>query len=539
MGIPYYFATIARTYPGVLHKVKPRACDYYLIDFNGTIHVSARSLLTTHDGEYDDGFERLVYERVWKYTLDCASNLQPSTEVGMYVDGVAPIAKICQQRKRRYLSVLKRHMQGDVTTWDTNAISPGTAFMTRMEAYLQHQARYGSPNGVRMTLSPSSEQGEGEHKLFARVASIPNSSSVYIHGLDADLIMLSLMSHHPNIYLVREPSTPADGDAFTYVDIDRLRCGLLASLRDTHGWDIPDAAHQDAYCDAARRVVETYVVSCFVLGNDFIPHPPALSLRNNGHTRLLRAAKAAWRRWPDGAVTEDGTGVHMPFVAALLAELARDEDDVMWRANRDYLRCRPTESRDESKDAYAVRDENKHPLAAAMYSSPMQRWRQLYYKHLFFTRATDTSVIAHACRDFLTGICWTYSYYRRLPKPFDWCYRHGYAPTLLDLSNHLAATAGEWQKMQDEWRQLYRTPEWLNPTVQLMCILPPESHHLLPAAARECVGSHSGGLAYMYPRPGKYPIQTYMHTHMWECHPVLPAIDFGWVAEMWNDFARK
>jgi 5'-3' exonuclease len=136
-------------------------------------------------------------------------------------------------------------------------------------------------------------------------------------------------------------------------------------------------------------------------------------------------------------------------------------------------------------------------------------------------------VIAQACNEYITGLCWTYAYYKRLPKPFDWYYPYGYPPTLLDIANYLQGTVHEWQVLQDKWKDTHRKPIWLEPTVQLLCILPKDSSHLVPGKYRDWMTDHKYGLAYMY--PSEYPIQTYMHTHLWECVPVLPPIDVHWI----------
>lgn len=538
MGIPLYFHTITKTYGGVIHTSKPRSCDWYFFDYNGAIHHAAQSVLASRESPVEEAeqeaFEKEIHHAVWDYTQTCVSVASPKHNIGIFIDGVAPIAKINQQRKRRYLSYQRHRLLGTRPIWDTNAISPGTAFMLRLHAFLRARIRE-DDHQSKYQLSGADEPGEGEHKIFAQIASLPSHDSVFIHGLDADLIMLSLMSHHRNIVLMREPTWPfqaeATSEGFLYLDVDAFRQGLLDHLHTEYKWPVSSDALADAYCEDAKAIIETYVVLCFLLGNDFLPHAPTLSLKKNGYEEILRAAKDTFDIFPMGAVVSavaSPNRVFVPFIADVITRLAKHEDGKIMKINEDYLRKKPSMKADTA-DAYPLLEETKDKLASMIHqSSQPKRWRSLYYKHLFFVRMDDTSVIANACDSFVQGVCWTYAYYKRLPKPFDWYYPYGYPPSLLDLSNHLQGSSPQaWEDLQTQWSEEHRTPKFLDPAVQLLCILPLESQHLIPYKYRSWMTDHNHGIAFMFPKT--YAIQTYLHTHLWECVPVLPPLDIPWI----------
>ena len=52
------------------------------------------------------------------------------------IDGIAPASKMKQQRQRRYKSALERKYSSD-HSWNTNAISPGTYFMSKLNLSLK------------------------------------------------------------------------------------------------------------------------------------------------------------------------------------------------------------------------------------------------------------------------------------------------------------------------------------------------------------------------------------------------------------------
>jgi 5'-3' exoribonuclease 1 len=296
MGIPHYFHIITKNYPGIIHTTVPCKCDHYFLDFNGLIHHSAHEILEEHknkmskDNTYlfdKNAFEQEMLDDCWKYFNKCVSVSKPNSMVHICIDGVAPIAKINQQRKRRFLSVYQAQLKGDKRIWDTTAISPGTQFMLKLKSYISAKIR-DTPSKCIYYLSGADEAGEGEHKIMARIASLRSDENVFIYGLDADLIMLSLLSHHPHIYLMREPqhsgsklniASDNTENGFIYLDIHALRIALIQELQMTYNWPVNDNCRVDPYCTDAKNYIETYIVLCFLLGNDFLPHIPCLSLK--------------------------------------------------------------------------------------------------------------------------------------------------------------------------------------------------------------------------------------------------------------------
>ena len=68
--------------------------------------------------------------------------IKPTTIMYIAFDGVAPVAKLEQQRNRRYksylLTFLKNEFEKQPDTWDKTAITPGTNFMENLANYTKH-----------------------------------------------------------------------------------------------------------------------------------------------------------------------------------------------------------------------------------------------------------------------------------------------------------------------------------------------------------------------------------------------------------------
>lgn len=512
-----------KNYPKILHVTTPLACSDFFVDFNGAIHHVANEVLLEEHDDYDHS----IINKSWDYLQDCINIVKPTTMVHVCTDGVAPIAKIYQQRKRRYLSVWRNQQSGLVGNqkqWDRNKISPGTSFMTQLNAFIRQSIRDRDTSlDIHYYFSGSDEVGEGEHKIFSRIASLPQHSKIIIHGLDADLIMLSLISHHPNVYLMREPSGSykdmRTNDGFMYVEIDTLRYALLNDLKIHYAWPITDQMLGDVYSDDANKVIETYVVICSILGNDFLPHPPTLPLKKNGHERLLQAARDAW--YTCGNLIMPGCNINFRFVAEVLKHLSQTEDGDMWKYNEEYMKRRPFESKEDPLDAYPLI--NKDEVCKVIYHNVPSKWRTYYYKHMFNTKLHDTTVVSIASKLFIQGIVWVYRYYKRHPKDAQWYYPYNYAPSLRDLFNF---SAGLTQSDEADMVASFNTPAsqgFLHPFTQLLCIMPIQSSHILPKKVRDIMHDAEKGCKYLFPIG--FHIQTYMKMHLWECVPVLPFLN--------------
>lgn len=574
MGIPTYFRVITQTYAGIIRYSSPETCNHFFIDFNGLIHQAAHNILDSanieHNSELNDEdskkIENEIIEKTWDYLNTCIIYAKPQNSTYACIDGVAPIAKMSQQRKRRYLSVLHNKITNTKAIWDRNAISPGTAFMLSLESYMNKQLREKGTSCKLNYLSGSTKPGEGEHKIFNILSGISKHEVAVIYGLDADLIMLSLISHHPKIYLMREPqhvekdihkndvhkAGSASDTAFVYLDVHLLRVYLLHELVHTYYWDISNEVLNDPYCNEANDIIESYVTMCSLLGNDFLPHIPSLSLKKNGHSRLLFAIKNAWVKTQNGPPVASGK-INLELLKELLKDLSKDENEIIFKMNEEYLKKKPftdaSKAADDPIHCYAIQQKNKDKLAQYLYDTKCNAWRIHYYKHLFHCRLHDMITVNNASEQFIKGIYWVYHYYKQLPKDSHWVYPYNYSPTVLDLSNYLQGSIDKFYTIQHDWLRISKNKktaslsnayvtksqyaavsqimedddEFVSSYIQLLSILPPESVDLLPRSYQKYMTDPAYGCMHMFPR--SYPVQTYLKTHLWECTPVLPPLD--------------
>mmetsp|Transcript_28175 Transcript_28175/g.84760 ORF Transcript_28175/g.84760 Transcript_28175/m.84760 type:complete len:1539 (+) Transcript_28175:214-4830(+) len=151
--------------------------------------------------------------------------VRPKKLLFLAVDGVAPRAKLNQQRSRRFGAAKETKAAKDEATvhgeavddlnpFDRNCITPGTAFMARigekLRGYIrQKMARDPAWSRLAVVFSGADVPGEGEHKIMQYIRSHRDVTSNEptrhcMYGNDADLIMLALATHEPNFTLLRE-----------------------------------------------------------------------------------------------------------------------------------------------------------------------------------------------------------------------------------------------------------------------------------------------------------------------------------------------
>ena len=360
MGIPSYFSNIVKQYKNVIKKLAglPQIHNLYM-DTNGLIYDAVRVVGSNH-GMSDDDYESKIIQCVCAKIDEYLLMFRPTNKVLIAFDGVAPVAKLNQQRERRYKSwftgvvektILRKNAlldpllipatgaSGDTKAWNTSSITPGTRFMTKLNSRMQdYCAEKGREIGshVLYIYTGSDVPGEGEHKIFEYIREngvYHRDTTTLIYGLDADLIMLCLNHLHisQNIYLYRDTpefiqsldSTLSSTDQF-YLDIPAFACSLEAVMRET---TTPLLANKNSgsYTSDSTTVtanvafdtvsscitpsviaaIDDYIVMAFMLGNDFMPHFPSLNLRTNGMTVLLQTYANMFRASKEYLVARD------------------------------------------------------------------------------------------------------------------------------------------------------------------------------------------------------------------------------------------
>ena len=480
----------------------------------------------------DERFEEELIKLVCYKIDEYITTVKPKRTVFIAFDGVAPVAKLEQQRNRRYKSYLtakimatceEQNQSRAAAIWDKTAITPGTAFMKKLGEEVRYhfegkEKQYGIENFI---VSSSDEVGEGEHKIFQyiRTEKTKHSAQVSIvYGLDADLIMLAL-NHLPvskQIYLYRE--TPEF--------IKSLNRDLEPN--EAYFFNIPKLAQiirgdMNNYKCVSRKQESNrlydYIFLCFFLGNDFMPHFPSVNIRNKGIHIMLAAYKSILGGTSQNLT--DGKKIYWVNVKKLVEYLAEiehtniiDEYNTRSRLER---RTYPSKTLQEKMDKL-----DKIPTkqrGVEKFIDPYNKWWQTrYYKALF-----DVDINKHwkrqICTNYLEGLEWTMNYYTSGCKDWRWSYKYKYPPLWKDLLAYIPS----WDTTMIEKNDRIA----VQPLVQLAYVLPRPSLKLLPRSIED-------SLLEKY--SDKYPLDCKIYwsfcKYLWEGHVDLPHIDIEVLEEL-------
>ena len=215
MGVAYYFSYIIKNHISTITKLSSNKIkiDNLYLDCNSLIYDAVYKMDSSISNE---NMTNEIISQVIQKIKEHILTLKPTNSVFIAFDGVAPVAKVEQQRSRRFKSIYQNTISRTITKstspdpWNTTAITPGTLFMKTLDERVKNAFINPSMFHLQSILfSGSNEYGEGEHKIFKHIRDYPEdhaNANTIIYGLDADLIMLSI-NHLPiasNIYLFRE-----------------------------------------------------------------------------------------------------------------------------------------------------------------------------------------------------------------------------------------------------------------------------------------------------------------------------------------------
>ncbi len=316
-------------------------------------------------------------------------------------------AKEKEEDKAELLKLLKQQNGGSLPidsleavakkAFDSNSITPGTPFMDILAESLRYWCAYKLNTdpawaNMKIIISDASVPGEGEHKImdFVRAQRAspnhdPNTRHV-IYGLDADLIMLSLATHEPHFRVLREDvffqdskarlckicgqkgheASACKGEAkkkdgefdekdtehtqkpFIWLHVSVLREYLAVEL------DVPNLPFR---WDLERAIDDWIFLCCFV-GNDFLPHLPALEIRENGINTLT----ALWKDnlpYMNGYVTKDGH-VDLERAQFIMSGLAKQEDAIFRRRKQQEDRREENNKRRKLQEQGRARNDSRN-----------------------------------------------------------------------------------------------------------------------------------------------------------------------------------
>jgi 5'-3' exonuclease len=449
MGIPYYFYNIYKKYNEddlIIdeYQIKNmKNISYLFFDYNSLIHPCSQIDFQTDNWDDEVILNTIIYTR---YIISIIG----AKEVYIMIDGIPPMGKMIQQRERRYKSYfLKKNSKDEF--WDSNCISPGTKFMKKLRVELDKL----SDELKNIHISDSLEVGEGEHKITKILNTLNaseqgNDGKVIIYGLDADLIMLSLMNKQSDkIILVRDNKQT---NTFNYVDISKLKRCIYK-----------DISLELKFNSDINRIIQDYIFICFLVGNDFIGNIPSLTIKDNGINVVIKCYIKTINKYKNYIIKNGDTQnafedkVNKDILVDFIGELSNLED-YYYKKIYKYTEYKDDLPKNESIYYYTDNyiDFSKSP----------NEYKRAYY--LYYNNSCSKKNIDDYCKEWLKTIYWIYGYYNN-HSHCNWNYYYKYkeSPFISDIYNYLKKTEFKFEKIVED--------KPIDIKEQLLFILPEES----------------------------------------------------------------
>ncbi|KAK0166620.1 hypothetical protein PV327_004112 [Microctonus hyperodae] len=328
MGVPKFARFICERYPCILELLNdyqiPEFDNLYL-DMNGIIHCCS------HPNDADAHFritEETIFKNIFHYLEILFRTIKPQKLFFMAVDGVAPRAKINQQRSRRFRAAKEAELveararaRGETISeeskFDSNCITPGTLFMAKLTEQLKYFVTYKVSTDklwqkCQIILSGPEVPGEGEHKIMDYIRYLKSqpdhdaNTRHCLYGLDADLIMLSLCTHEPHFTVLREEVKYGKNVQKCIMPEKTKFCLLhISLLREYMEHEFEVIKDKLSFPFDIEKIIDDWILMGFLVGNDFIPHLPNLHIAN-GALPLLYQAYMEILPTMDGYINEAG-----------------------------------------------------------------------------------------------------------------------------------------------------------------------------------------------------------------------------------------
>jgi 5'-3' exonuclease len=466
-GVPYLFYNLYNKFNRSkdllidAQTLKNIDINALFFDFNGICHPCAQQILSANYDKYisiEDENERVfVMERdIIQNTIDYTKtiiNKMNVKNIYIIIDGVAPSAKMVQQRERRYKSEFFKVDNSEKSSlWDSNKITPGTLFMSKLSESLMH---FKNNSNLNVFISDSNICGEGEHMIVKLISELNfEKQKIAIYGLDGDLIFISMLNKlSDSIILIRDTTFASDEvkRSLDYVDISCLK-GFIYT-------DFVNTLKTKHNCKFVKEnLIQDYSVIAYLLGNDFLEHIPNISIKTGGIDTLIKAYTNAWK---DEYLIKDDKSINLVFLKDIFYQLKNHESYFFKNFRLDTL----------VKPELKTLEQLELSDRLSFYKDDILKMNQPGYKERYYLYYNiKKSEINDACLNYLQGLSWVLGYYNgHSHNNWTWYYKYHSVPFSSDLFEYLRSTSNIEQSLN------IKSDQPVSNIKQLCLVLPKDS----------------------------------------------------------------
>lgn len=488
MGIPLFRKKLLE-YLDSLEIEKPirkGSISGLYFDANSIIHAAAGHLRISG---LDDEETKKCCELIVHFFESIINFYRPVDVLYIAVDGPVPMAKIQEQRSRRYGNGVS--MQKD--SYNSSFITPGTKFMFALHEHLVRLTK--EKNKFRshvqtVIYSSCFIPGEGEHKIMNYIRTnrekiLAMSGSHLVYGNDSDLILLALAVDMPKIYVCKDTVYLNDKSG------DRIEMSKNKPLN-------VDALKNELIKQMGGNYILDFVFLCSLLGNDFLPKSPMFSSIGNSIKAIITLIHSH-----GGLMNIHGEVVMKNFIG-IMETLSTMEsfkyipDEESNSTSMQTIMKLSLESKDDKYVSF--RSPILKKISKVKKNSDKDKlFASLWYSKMFPGDGEHLSqCVGNACISYIRGLYWVYSYYIKGQDSVTWLwyYSYHYAPLFKDLRKTLSNTnlikkASDVKPIDGEIR--------FTPIHQLVSVMPWQSQQFIPSDLVDMFYTASSPLMHILP----------------------------------------
>jgi len=534
MGVPGFFKWLKDNKKKLKSKNLIRdninkKVKYLMLDTNCLLHPCVNSIKDKikdkkENNKTREQIEDEIFLLIETRIIEMIDKIKPEY-IYIAIDGVAPIAKILQQRQRRhrYLYDTKIKLKYDNINEEINnmdeiikndgitisrlpissiELTPGTEYMERInKRMIELVKKIGEEKKIKYIYSSYHVEGEGEHKILQYIRkNVKSEDTIVIYGLDADLLFLALsLGIEYDLYIMREKAVfqnktveIEDEMDYNYVEINELHL-MINNL---------------------NIKTDDFIMLCYLVGNDFIPGLLTTDIKRNGLDKIISSYEEARKLFNKDIIEKNKDNkliINYDLILEIFKKLEYTEWGIWKNINRDKLEKSEIEKQKNFNKFISGENMNTECLEKIEFSSETD-----YYNYYLGINDSviDKSIIKKMVKNYITGMEWCINYYLDDCKSWSWGYNFMIAPLIKDIIKYFPKNI----KLENDKRELC-------PVEQLLLAIPIDTYKYV--ISNELINKirNNREIGYMFPET--YDIDINKESLFWKCQVKIPMVEYN------------
>ena len=293
-----------------------------------------------------------------------------------------------------------------------------------------------------------------------------------------------------------------------YIDIARFRTELVTTM----SW----ASEKHIVSD--NIIVDDFILLCFMVGNDFLPHVPSIEIIEDGISLIIGFYRSVasefghfveWKSRETGSLTPS---LNLRALEAFFKAVSSQEQVLL-------------EKKLSKKESYFPDQLLEHcssQCSQGKWNVDIEKYRKEYLKEHFAGYR-----VSSVCHEYIDGMHWVLEYYFNGVPDWSWVYPLHYGPSAFDLASHIGSYKfSGWSRSRPSL-----------PMLQLLSVLPPKSAQLLPPALGDLLCTSDSPLKSFC--PDSFDIDLSGKRREWEGIALLPFLDYRLVSQVYRQHILK